>query len=299
MALAKKGNYDGAITDFSKAIELNPNDEKAYWYRGSARQAKADLDGAIADYNKAIELNPTDAIAKAYLHRARVALTPNSAEAHIALGNDLQPFNHDLDGAIHEYRQALSLDPNNAKARTNLGGALEEKNPNSALNYERRGFAKKSKGDFDGAIADYNKAIELNPTYATRVAQKIPVIIMVDPATLSIIESLGPDAVFFTSREHPIRSLDDITDPPSQFAWSGFGNTADTYARLANLWVRMGGGAITFRFGGQGFTPTEAAPLFHNPQFKLCLTRRGVGRVDHDHDMEASGGRRVIFRATP
>src|SRR5215510_8125917 len=36
----------------------------------------------------------------------------------------------------------------------------------SAVDYFNRGVAKKAKGDFEGAIADYNLAIELDPKYS-------------------------------------------------------------------------------------------------------------------------------------
>ena len=63
-----KGDLDGAIADFSKAIELKPTDAIAYCNRGIAKEKKGDLDGAIADYSKAIELHPK--YAAAYLHRS-------------------------------------------------------------------------------------------------------------------------------------------------------------------------------------------------------------------------------------
>jgi Flp pilus assembly protein TadD len=43
-----------------------------------------------------------------------------------------------------------------------LNQAIELK-PDFANTYNLRGIAKKSKKDFDGAIADYSKAIELKP----------------------------------------------------------------------------------------------------------------------------------------
>ena len=58
-----KGDLDGAILDWDKAIELNPKYADAYYNRGIAKSDKGDLDGAILDYDKAIELNPKFALA--------------------------------------------------------------------------------------------------------------------------------------------------------------------------------------------------------------------------------------------
>ena len=39
-------------------IELDPKNPRAYYNRGNAKQAKGDLEGAMADFNRAIELDP-------------------------------------------------------------------------------------------------------------------------------------------------------------------------------------------------------------------------------------------------
>jgi tetratricopeptide (TPR) repeat protein len=57
----RKGDYDRAIADFNKAIELDPKDAIAYGGRGFAYSSKADYDRAIADLTKAIELDPKNA----------------------------------------------------------------------------------------------------------------------------------------------------------------------------------------------------------------------------------------------
>ena len=49
---------DRDIADFTKAIELDPNDAMAYNSRGGAYGNKGDYDRAVADCSKAIELKP-------------------------------------------------------------------------------------------------------------------------------------------------------------------------------------------------------------------------------------------------
>jgi Flp pilus assembly protein TadD len=60
-AWRKKGDYDRAIADYTKAIELDPNFTYAYGSRGYAWRKKGGYDRAIADYTKVIELDPKDA----------------------------------------------------------------------------------------------------------------------------------------------------------------------------------------------------------------------------------------------
>ncbi len=53
-----KGDDDGALADFTKAIESDPKLARAYADRGLTRQQRGDLNGAFADDTKAIELDP-------------------------------------------------------------------------------------------------------------------------------------------------------------------------------------------------------------------------------------------------
>jgi tetratricopeptide (TPR) repeat protein len=63
-------NADSAISNYSKAIEINPKLVKAYNNRGIAYIWKKQYDLAVADFNKAIELDPKNG--KAYNNRAIV-----------------------------------------------------------------------------------------------------------------------------------------------------------------------------------------------------------------------------------
>ena len=92
VAKLHKGDLDGAIVDFTKAIELGTNDASFYTTRCVVRLDKGDRDGSIADFKKAIEFNQK--YAEAYIDRGI---------AKKAKG--------DLDGAIDDYSKAFEGAP--------------------------------------------------------------------------------------------------------------------------------------------------------------------------------------------
>jgi Tfp pilus assembly protein PilF len=125
----KKGQYEQAISYFSKAIELDPKYYKAYVMRGSTWCIKHDYDRGLNDFNKALEINPQ--YAEAYSGRAVVWINKG-----------------DYDHSIADCTKALEINPQYVKA------------------YFSRGRAWENKGDYNRAVADYTKAIEINPRFA-------------------------------------------------------------------------------------------------------------------------------------
>jgi tetratricopeptide (TPR) repeat protein len=137
-----KGDLEGAINDYGRAIDLDPQLADAHLNRGKARRAKGDLDGAISDYEKAIEIDPRIAhnnrdITQAYSNRGFIR------------SNQM-----DLDGAISDFNRAIKF------------------NPEIADFYIKRGRALLVRGDMEAAIADFDKGITLDPgdplSYADR-----------------------------------------------------------------------------------------------------------------------------------
>jgi tetratricopeptide (TPR) repeat protein len=67
-----KGDLDQAIANFSKAIELNPQDATPYTNRGSVWFDKGEYDKAIDDYNKCLKLDPHNHVASVENHAEKV-----------------------------------------------------------------------------------------------------------------------------------------------------------------------------------------------------------------------------------
>ena len=47
-----------AVRDFSRAIELDPDDAESYYERGMSRVELGEYDGAIEDFDRAAKLDP-------------------------------------------------------------------------------------------------------------------------------------------------------------------------------------------------------------------------------------------------
>ena len=125
LAKALAEDYDGAIPDLEKSIELDPNDAEAYFNRGDSRYLLEDYSEAIADYNKAIEIDPNNVEAEVYFNRG-------DSKYHL----------EDYDGAIADFSIAIDLNPIYYEA------------------YSKRGELRQMYNDFTEALADYTIAIE-------------------------------------------------------------------------------------------------------------------------------------------
>ena len=97
-----KGDADGAIADYTKAIELDPKSFSAYNNRGNLKQDKGKVKEAILDYQNATVINP------------------GHATAHFNLAHAYQG-RKDYDGAIYEYGKAIEAKPDYAMAYANRG----------------------------------------------------------------------------------------------------------------------------------------------------------------------------------
>ena len=127
---AARGASAAAIRDFDDGLRYDSRDAILYYNRGIARADNHDDAGALTSYDTAIEIAP--AFSDAYTNRGVV-----------------RAGRRDFSRAIRDYDTALSFHSSDP-----------------ATVYYDRAIAYESTGLTDRAIADYDRAIELVPTFA-------------------------------------------------------------------------------------------------------------------------------------
>jgi len=130
VALAGKGDKRAAINEFDTAIEMKPDSPKPYSGRGNAEADLGDNERALADFDHALELKPGD---DGYLNDA--------CFIRALLGRELQTARKQCDEAI-----SAKTDPEY---------------------FDSRGMVELKLGDNHGAWADYDRAVQLDPSDAS------------------------------------------------------------------------------------------------------------------------------------
>jgi Flp pilus assembly protein TadD len=125
LAWSRKQRYSLAVHDFTVVLQLDPGRADAYFHRGKVRALRGDPAGALADLDAAIQNRPLPAL---YLERGTIR----------AMGGDLS-------GAITDWTEAIRLNPQSVDA------------------YVRRGVARLERGEKADAAEDFARALELAP----------------------------------------------------------------------------------------------------------------------------------------
>ena len=164
--------YEEAILNYNKAIELDPKDFEIYEWRAVAKNQLGRNEEAINDYNKMIELYPS---ALTYERRGKFLFRLKRYQQAIAdfskmieLSPDI-PFGYILRGeakcelgkqqeAIADFDTVIQIDPGDIST------------------YRLRGNAKEQIRDLEGAKADFQKALTLaNQTRNARLVNEITI----------------------------------------------------------------------------------------------------------------------------
>ncbi len=130
----RKRNFDAAIVDYAKVIEVCPNLAKFYDRRGAAYLQKGELNRAIVDFAKARESRSFKYLVQTWVH----------AEAHRKRGISYREKG-EIRRALYDFNKAIEL------------------YPKYAVGFSDRGVAHEMMDQRDKAIADFRMAVEIDP----------------------------------------------------------------------------------------------------------------------------------------
>lgn len=119
------GDWNGAIADFTKAMELDPDFSYAYYMRGLAETFLEDYVAAISDFTKFIAIDPNDPL------------------GYSSRGN-AKYLSEDNQEALADFNKAIELAA-------------------APGDYSSRGDVFRALANYEAAISDYSRAIDLLP----------------------------------------------------------------------------------------------------------------------------------------
>ena len=138
----KKRDFQGAIVDFTYAIEKDPVNPDILYERGMSYFHINKRSLALMDLDKALELQPNNP----YRYSSRAFMKD-------ACG--------DIIGAVEDYKMAIELDPQDAVAHNNLG-LLEEKMgrmSNAKKHFDKADEIAKTNPQFNGMYGNSSNPI--------------------------------------------------------------------------------------------------------------------------------------------
>jgi tetratricopeptide (TPR) repeat protein len=162
LALAREGKTEGAVTQYSEALRITPENAQARNNLGSALFETGRVEEAILQFSEALRIDA------------------DYADAHFNLGNALAKQGKTEKAIIH-FQQAVRLTPGKANFQNNLGnalaaaGSIEEAighfkeavrlQPDYAEAYNNLGVALVSQGKLREAVGQFNEALRCQSNY--------------------------------------------------------------------------------------------------------------------------------------
>ncbi len=156
----KLEKYDEAIADYNIAVELNPDSAKNFGNRGFSYFRKKDYQAAIKDYDRAIALSQTEPYY--YLNRGASYANlgkPADGEADIKKALQMLPHDQSIKDAFDNLESQLHP---SGKSVINGGGTTEESV--TAEQYFNRGGTQIAAKQFEAAVQSYSGCLRLEPT---------------------------------------------------------------------------------------------------------------------------------------
>jgi tetratricopeptide (TPR) repeat protein/tRNA A-37 threonylcarbamoyl transferase component Bud32 len=190
-------DFDAALADFERFLELAPKDAEAYRSIGAILFGRRQYPAALNSLQKALVLRPdypdaTWALAQVYLRQGKanealkeldalVAKLPAGPPETLNVRAGVYEALGRLDDAARDYSRMIELKPKEPEAYVNLARLHEKRDqraeatacldrlvsaaPDSAWAFVRRAECRRNNGNFDGALSDCDQADAKSPAW--------------------------------------------------------------------------------------------------------------------------------------
>ncbi len=234
------GQYEKAIENYNKVIELEPSNIKAYYNKGLAHQKLGLQDKAIKDFTKIIQLK-SDYI-QAYFERGNIYFDKGLNKE-----------------AIEDYSKTLEINPDDV---------------NSLFN---RGLAYKRMKNYKAAYQDFKKICDSGDESACKLAKKLSTLIVSKPPVpapkdiekpISTVKKQITPPPISTSRDEDLKEEkpQSVTECLERLLDLGDGTVKDCKSGL--IWVK------DIRSSGEIKNWPESVTYIHTLKFKYCKNWR-------------------------
>ena len=161
--------YEEALTDFNRAIDLDPEDAWVIISRGETYRSMDRYEEALTDFNRAIDLDPEWAWAIA--SRGQTYWFMDRHEEALTDFNRAIDINPEDAWAIAERAETYRLMDRHEEALTDFNRAIDI-DPEYAWAIASRGQTYRLMDRHEEALTDFNRAIDINPETAWAIAER-------------------------------------------------------------------------------------------------------------------------------
>jgi tetratricopeptide (TPR) repeat protein len=177
IVLAEEGKMDAAAAEHDEAVRCGSSEWSPYYWRGRFRATRGETDGAIADFEKAVSLNAS-AFNEAAALAAALARAGRSAEAQAvtdkyarvnpagfaAVQSQIASLFPRVDEAVSLNDRAIGLmgQARYTEALDLLNQSLRI-NPGNHFVHSNIAIVRAAQGDEAGSLAEHNEAVRLAP----------------------------------------------------------------------------------------------------------------------------------------
>lgn len=180
MSALRNEDHLKAEEAFTRAVSADPANAKTWYYRGVNRLGKNDLDGALQDFDQALGLEPDDV--HSLLRRAEVRARLGAetiATKDLLRILELRPTGPAAEHALLHLGH-FAMGKNDLPAAKSCYDKLIAIAPYNAFGWCDRGIVLGAMHQDDAALADLERAIELDPTLDQAHVQKAVVLFRMD-----------------------------------------------------------------------------------------------------------------------